>query len=59
VKLHGGDFDIRSRVGKGTRVIIRLPVNGERRRALEPEPAVSPNAIIGPTSADYRVKKIA
>ncbi len=36
MKLHGGDLDIRSRVGKGTRVIVRLPVDGERRRALEP-----------------------
>ena len=59
VKLHGGDLDIRSRVGKGTRVIIRLPVDGERRRALEPAPAISPNAIIESTTADYRVKKIA
>ena len=59
VKLHGGDLDIRSRVGKGTRVIVRLPVNGERVRTLEPAPAVSPKSTVEPVTADYRVKRIA
>ena len=30
VRLHGGDIDIRSRVGEGTRVSIRLPLDCER-----------------------------
>jgi len=32
VRLHGGDIDIRSRIGKGTRVSIRLPLDCERAR---------------------------
>ena len=30
VRLHGGEIDIRSRVGEGTRVSIRLPLDCER-----------------------------
>jgi two-component system, cell cycle sensor histidine kinase DivJ len=36
VKLHGGEVDVRSRVGEGTRVTVRLPLDCERRRAPEP-----------------------
>lgn len=58
VKLHGGELDIRSRLGKGTRVTVRLPIDGERlRRPLSR--AVSPNAVTEPIAADHRVKKIA
>jgi cell cycle sensor histidine kinase DivJ len=32
VRLHGGDLDIRSRVGEGTRVSVRLPIDCERGR---------------------------
>jgi len=32
VRLHGGDMDIRSRLGAGTQVTVRLPVEGEGRR---------------------------
>jgi two-component system, cell cycle sensor histidine kinase DivJ len=32
VRLHGGEIDIRSRVGEGTRVSVRLPLNCERVR---------------------------
>jgi two-component system, cell cycle sensor histidine kinase DivJ len=32
VRLHGGDMDIRSRLGKGTRVTVRLPLDGEGAR---------------------------
>jgi cell cycle sensor histidine kinase DivJ len=37
VRLHGGDMDIRSRLGAGTQVTVRLPVDCEGRR-----PAVTP-----------------
>jgi cell cycle sensor histidine kinase DivJ len=30
VKLHGGDLEIQSRVGDGTRVLVRLPLDCER-----------------------------
>ncbi|MBV1696738.1 MAG: PAS domain S-box protein [Hyphomicrobiales bacterium] len=32
VRLHGGEIDIRSRVGTGTRVSVRLPLDCERAR---------------------------
>jgi cell cycle sensor histidine kinase DivJ len=32
VRLHGGEFSIRSRVGEGTRVTVRLPLDCERAR---------------------------
>jgi hypothetical protein len=32
VRLHGGDMDIRSRVGQGTKVTVRLPLEGESER---------------------------
>jgi two-component system, cell cycle sensor histidine kinase DivJ len=33
VRLHGGELSIRSRVGEGTRVTVRLPLNCEQVRA--------------------------
>jgi cell cycle sensor histidine kinase DivJ len=32
VRLHGGELSIRSRVGEGTRVTVRLPLDCERAR---------------------------
>ena len=37
VRLHGGDMNIRSRLGEGTRVTVRLPLDCEGKR-----PAVNP-----------------
>ena len=34
VRLHGGDMDIRSRLGDGTRVTVRLPIDREGERPL-------------------------
>jgi cell cycle sensor histidine kinase DivJ len=59
VELHGGELDIHSRLGKGTRVTVRLPVDGERLHRTEPPRTVSPHAIVEPITADYRVRKIA
>jgi cell cycle sensor histidine kinase DivJ len=33
VRLHGGELSIRSRVGEGTRVTVRLPLDCEQARA--------------------------
>lgn len=33
VKLHGGEIDIRSRLGEGTRVTVRLPIDCEGHKA--------------------------
>jgi cell cycle sensor histidine kinase DivJ len=35
-RLHGGEVDVRSRVGEGTRVVVRLPLDCERRDASAP-----------------------
>ena len=36
VKLHGGDMDIRSRLGEGTRVTVRLPIDRDGGKPAEP-----------------------
>ncbi|MGB7037338.1 MAG: ATP-binding protein, partial [Xanthobacteraceae bacterium] len=41
VQLHGGEIAIRSRVGEGTRVTVRLPIDCERAR-LAPRIDVRP-----------------
>jgi cell cycle sensor histidine kinase DivJ len=41
VALHGGDVAIRSRVGEGTRITVRLPVDCEQARP-RPVPAAKP-----------------
>jgi cell cycle sensor histidine kinase DivJ len=35
VRLHGGEFSIRSRVGEGTRITISLPLDCERSRPVK------------------------
>jgi two-component system, cell cycle sensor histidine kinase DivJ len=32
-RLHGGEVEVRSRVGEGTRVMVRLPLDCERGQA--------------------------
>ena len=39
VRLHGGDLDIRSRLGEGTRVTVRLPIDCEAGDARQPDQA--------------------
>ena len=42
--LHGGDMEIESELGEGTRVIIRLPLDCEAaRKRAEAAPALQPN----------------
>ena len=48
VKLHGGEVAVRSRVGEGTRVTVRLPLDCERRR--KPEPI---RKFVRPVDAEY------
>ncbi len=42
-RLHGGDLSIRSRVGQGTRVTVRLPLDCERVRPVK-KTAAAPSA---------------
>ena len=59
VELHGGEVGIRSRVGSGTSVSVRLPIDCERGRAAEAAPNVQrlpvPEPVVLPT--DIRVRK--
>jgi cell cycle sensor histidine kinase DivJ len=57
IALHGGELQVTSRVGNGTRFSVRLPVDCEKTRAQRtpsvehlPLPEIS-------VSADIRVKK--
>ena len=54
VRLHGGEFSIRSRVGEGTRVTFRLPLDCERSRPAKKRPhgVVSPIIIAVKQPAD-------
>ena len=36
VRLHGGEISIRSRIGEGTRVTVRLPLDCERAQPAKP-----------------------
>jgi two-component system, cell cycle sensor histidine kinase DivJ len=48
VKLHGGEVAVRSRVGEGTRVTVRLPLDCERRHTPEPT-----RKFVRPGDAEY------
>jgi two-component system, cell cycle sensor histidine kinase DivJ len=45
VRLHGGELGIRSRVGEGTRVTVRLPIDCERARTHDARPLPVPIAV--------------
>jgi cell cycle sensor histidine kinase DivJ len=56
IELHGGELAIRSRIGSGTSVSVRLPIDCERARAPEPAPNVQRLPVPEPV-ADFRVRK--
>jgi len=60
VDLHDGDIDIRSRLGEGTRVTVRLPIDCEAgRRAVDPIKLVTERASEFAAAANLRMKKSA
>jgi cell cycle sensor histidine kinase DivJ len=63
VELHGGELAIRSHVGSGTSVSVRLPIDCERSRITEPAPNVQRLPLSEPAAAtditDIRMKKSA
>ena len=60
VRLHGGDMDIRSRLGEGTRVTVRLPLDCEGGRpAADPIKLVTERAGEFAAAANMQVKKSA
>jgi two-component system, cell cycle sensor histidine kinase DivJ len=58
VALHGGDIDIHSRVGEGTRITVRLPIDCEaaRREAKRKAQPVC-ELPIARTNADHQMRK--
>ncbi len=58
VRLHGGDMDISSRLGSGTRVTVRLPIDCEgARRAAKPVTLGAERARESDIAVDIPVKK--
>ncbi len=58
-RLHGGDMDIHSRLGEGTRVTVRLPVDCEVARPADPIKLVTDRADELASVAKLQVKKSA
>jgi two-component system, cell cycle sensor histidine kinase DivJ len=60
VRLHGGDMDIRSRLGAGTQVAVRLPIDCEGARpAVEPIKLVTARVREFAAAASIQAKKSA
>jgi cell cycle sensor histidine kinase DivJ len=58
--LHGGEVDIRSRVGEGTRVVVRLPLDCEQIRPMNVESTIdrrpgSAHGAAGPRSDEQTI----
>jgi two-component system, cell cycle sensor histidine kinase DivJ len=60
VRLHGGEFAIRSRVGEGTRITVSLPIDCERARPAKKRAGgiVSPIIKVVQPSADIALQPI-
>jgi len=59
VRLHGGEMDITSRLGVGTRVVVRLPIDCEGARPAEPVALIGERVSERMEPAFMQVKKIA
>ena len=59
VYLHDGDMNIASRLGEGTRVTVRLPLERDGRRSADPVKLVTERAGDLAIAANREVKKIA
>jgi len=60
IRLHNGDMDIRSRLGAGTQVTVRLPIDCEGiRPAVQPIKLVTEQVREFPAAASIQVKKSA
>ncbi len=60
VALHGGELDLHSRIGKGTRVTVRLPFDCGARRVAKPNiahPDFSPARRIGERDGSHQMVK--
>jgi len=59
VRLHGGDMEIMSRLGEGTCITVRLPIDCERARPAEPISLLPQNSQPAPPVAATAVRKSA
>ncbi len=60
MQLHGGDLDIQSRLGEGTRVTVRLPIDCEGdQTSADPIRLVTARANEFAAAANVLVKKSA
>ena len=58
VELHGGELDIKSRVGSGTTVSVRLPIDCEKATVTEIAPKIHDLPVPEPaTVTDLRMRK--
>jgi cell cycle sensor histidine kinase DivJ len=58
VELHGGEIDIKSSVGVGTAISVRLPIDCEKTRVMETAPTVQRLPLPEPaTVTDLRMRK--
>lgn len=59
VHLHGGTMDIASRLGEGTRVTVRLPIQGDDRQPADPITLVARQVGEPAAIAKHKVKQSA
>ena len=59
VRLHGGEMDITSRLGVGTRVVVQLPIDCEGAQPAEPVALIGERVSERMEPAFMQVKKIA
>jgi two-component system, cell cycle sensor histidine kinase DivJ len=59
VKLHGGELNIQSRPGEGTRITVRLPIGNESEDAADLRRLVSCSSAIAKMASDVQERKIA
>jgi cell cycle sensor histidine kinase DivJ len=58
VRLHGGEMNVRSRVGEGTRITVCLPLDCEQARPVKQHPSQATVSVLN-AAADQMTSKVA